>query len=143
MTNCVADPYIKLKEKSRYLHEITLHGKRELSDKEISTAEDEATTWLIGALGKKYIAGNLPPIIEGVADKYASHICWLFVHAGQTIEDSAYAQKLLDDAKETVRQIRVNELGVVFCDGSFDPDYPGPSESVEANTDDDEFDIIT
>lgn len=143
MANCVADPYIKLREKSRYLHEITKGANRELSEREFEDAEDEATTWLIGILGKVYPSDNLPPIIKGIADRYASHVAWHFIHSGQTIEDSAFAQKLLTDAEEIVRQIKEKELGVVFCNGDFDPDYPGPSQDVENNAEQEEVDILT
>jgi len=130
--------YIELREKSRYLKEISKGAGKELRDDEILACEDFADVYIEGKLGKSWDA-VYPQIIVRIADMLASAMAWQYLHSGQTPQQSEYSDVLRKQADDLLNQILDGELGIKLDDGSWDEDYPG-----NANKEDSEggFEII-
>ena len=133
--------YFSLREKSRYLREVTTAGQgKSLRPDEITTCEEYADSLIEGRLGKSWVSGAVPKMIEHIADLLGSSKAYNFLQTGQTTEESGYARSLREEAFDLLDKIAGGEIGLKLPDGSWDEDYPGMA-GAEA-TDSGNFEIL-
>lgn len=122
--------YIELREKSRYIHQITKGVSKDLSELEATNAEEYAETVINGYLGKFWVSGKVPKLIEKIADMLASAKVWDFTQSGQSPLENGYAEMLKKEAMKLLEMIKSGQLGLQLPDGTFDEDYPGASSNM-------------
>jgi len=119
--------YVSLRQKSRYLKEITKGASKELRNDEVTACESYADVYIEGMLGKSFdmFSDSYPELIVRVADMLASAMAWQYLHAGQSPKESTYASILKKQADEILKKIVNGEMGIKNPDGTWDEDYPG------------------
>ena len=124
--------YIDLREKSRYLRELTVAGGgKALRPDEIDIAEEYADAVIEGKLGKSWESGSVPKLIEHIADLLGSAKAWNFVLVGQLETDGAFPKRLRDEAFELLKEIKSGEIGLKLPDGTWDEDFSGTNSEAE------------
>ena len=127
--------YADLREKSRYLHEVTKGVAREIREDEITNAEEYADTIIDGKLGKSWTAPNVPKLIEKIADMLGSAKAWEFIQSGQAPVAGSFAGAIKAEGMSLLQMIYDGELGLKLPGGGFDEDYPGASAQIGTQPD--------
>lgn len=117
--------YKSLREKSRFLKELTIGSNATLRTDEITEAEEYADSLIEGFLGKSWPSGSVPDLIEKLADMLGSAQIYRFLLKGQTPKKSEYATSLEEKATGLLNSILDGRVGLKLPDGTWDEDYPG------------------
>ncbi len=132
---------VTLSNRTRYLKDIEI-GPKGVRQDEIEDAQEYADNYIEGKLGTIFAAPNIPKMIEKIADMLASSHVLRFAHNLNSPKKSERATELKEEAQGLVKEILDGCLGLVMADGSFHPDYPGISKSVDENEEEDEIEIL-
>ena len=126
--------YCSLREKSRYLKDLTTQGQgKTLRADEISSCEEYADAMIEGRLGKSWATGSVPVLVERIADLLGSAMAYKFLLTGQLSGEADYPKSLREEALEMLTQIQEGKIGLKLPDGSWDEDYPGDANSEESD----------
>lgn len=119
--------YKSLKEKSRFLKQLSIGSNKTIRTDEITECEEYADSIIEGTLGKSWATGTVPKLIEKIADLLGSGYAYFFIFTGQTPKQSEYAESLDKKGMDLLDAIADGKIGLKLPDGTWDDDYPGNS----------------